>query len=267
MKIERFIPGTHVSYTDEMNRYYAHWWENPKDIRGIVFQALNDLVRARIPPSQPGARALDIGSGHGTIVSFLVEKGYDVTAVEINEEFVDELHRRFPSVHVIQADIKELNIEEQYDLVTVIELAQNLDHLTLRELLDKLSNKTGRLLINISNRNSLHGVWCQLRKFRAPFVFPYTPVQLNQYLKATGFTIVYSRGVGLLTPVSLLSDFRMKLIPVWFAKIANRLDRYVERFCHLYYAEALGTLAGPKPSELQEEKAQILRGPYEDTTC
>jgi len=79
---------------DEIKEYYSEWWENPKDIRNVVFESLNELVRGRIPPGK-GKKAMDLGSGRGRIVSYLVEKGYDVTAVEFNEDFCRELKRKF----------------------------------------------------------------------------------------------------------------------------------------------------------------------------
>ena len=75
---------------EEIRSYYSEWWENPRDIRNVVFESLNGYMKQRIP-SGIGKRALDIGSGHGRIVSYLVERGYQVTAVEFNEEFAAEL--------------------------------------------------------------------------------------------------------------------------------------------------------------------------------
>jgi hypothetical protein len=35
---------------DEIKEYYSEWWENPKDIRNVVFDSLNNLVKERITP-------------------------------------------------------------------------------------------------------------------------------------------------------------------------------------------------------------------------
>jgi hypothetical protein len=36
-----------VEYTEDegIKKYYSEWWENPKDIRNVVFDSLNELVR------------------------------------------------------------------------------------------------------------------------------------------------------------------------------------------------------------------------------
>ncbi|RLG31796.1 hypothetical protein DRN97_08915 [Methanosarcinales archaeon] len=200
---------------DEIKEYYSEWWENPKDIRNVVFDSLNELVRRRIPPGE-GKKALDLGSGRGRIVSYLVEKGYDVTAVEFNEDFCRELKRKFPDVRVLQEDVRNLNFDEneRFDVVTCIELVQNLDKKELLALLTKLAKITKLLLINISNRNSFHAWWVNLRGWRNKFVFNYIPEDFDRYLEEAGFRIVYRRGIGLVTPISLFSGFKGKLIPI-----------------------------------------------------
>ena len=225
---------------EEIKDYYKEWWENPKDIRNVVFDSLNELVRERIPPGK-WKKALDIGSGHGKIVSYLVEKGYDVTAVDFNEDFCEELKRKFPNVRVLQENVRNLNFNEneRFDVVTCIELVQNVNKEDLLELLRKLGGVTKTLLINISNKNSLHNWWIERRGFKKDFVFNYTPDEFDGYLEEVGFRIVYRRGIGLVTPISLFSGFKGKLIPIWFAKMVNKLDRYATKRCHLYYVEAI----------------------------
>lgn len=227
-----------MDYRAEISRYYSEWWGNPKDIRNVVFESLNELLSSRIPPGN-GKRALDIGSGKGRIVSYLLEKGYEVTAIEFSHEFVNELKWRFPGVRIIQADVRRLELNENFDLVTMIELAQNLKQEELSGVLRKLAKITKYLFINISNRNSLHGKWVEFRGFRNGFVFTYTPSDLESMLQNAGFVRVYTKGVGLVTPLSLFRGFRGKLIPIWLAKAINRkFDEYATRFCHLYYVEA-----------------------------
>ena len=223
---------------DKISKYYSEWWENPKDPRNIVFEGLNSLVKERIPPGN-NKKALDIGSGKGRIVSYLLEKGYRVTAVEMSDEFVNGLRKRFPTIRVIQCDVCELDLNECFDVVTMIELAQNLKQEELRRVLNKLAKITPYLLINISNSNSLHGKWVEFRGFRNDFVFMYTPKEIESILKSAGFSIVYRKGIGLVTPISLFSGFKCKLIPIWLAEALNdKFDKYATRFCHLYYVEA-----------------------------
>jgi len=224
---------------EEINEYYSEWWENPKDIRNVVFESLNKLIQDRIPTGE-GKRALDIGSGHGKIVSYLVEKGYDVTAVDLNEAFCEELKKKFPSVRVLRGDIRSMhfNEDEKFDLTTCIELVQNLERHELVQLVAKLSTITRELLINISNSNSLHARWVRLRGWQKSFVYAYTPRDFERVLNDASFDVTYTKGVGLLTPISLFKDFKIKLLPNWLINTVNRFDPYFGSLCHLYYIEA-----------------------------
>ena len=223
---------------DEIKKYYAEWWENPRDIRNVVFDRLNRYVRMRLPPGE-GKRALDIGSGHGRIVSYLVEKGYEVSAVEFNEGFASELRVKFPTVNVIEKDVRDVKFDGKYDVTTCIELVQNLEKAELLDLLVKLARVTRVLLINISNKNSFHNRWVEFRGWKKSFVFNYTPREFDHLLQQAGFTITHRRGIGLLTPASLFKDFGGKFTPIWLTQLVNKLDPCATKICHLYYVEAI----------------------------
>jgi len=224
--------------------YYAEWWENPRDPRNVVFGQLNRLVRERLPAGV-GLSALDLGSGKGMIVSFLAACGYRVTSIEMNRDFVGALRARFPGVTVIEGNVKEVLPSQRFDLVTAIELSQNLDRVSLIRLLEQLARITSRLHISISNKNSLHGRWAAWRGFQMPFVHTYTPAELKEWLGRAGFQVVSAAGIGLVTPITLWPRFRGKLIPVWVARFINAVaDRIFPEFCHLYYVEATSVERG-----------------------
>ena len=231
MNVDGF-PGT-----EEISRYYSEWWENRKDIRNVVFNNLNKYVEQIIPRGN-GKKALDIGSGHGTIVSYLVKKGYEVTAVEFNKEFIEELKNKFPHIKVIAGDVRDVEFEEGFDVITCIELVQNLERAELLTLLTKLAGRTKLLLINMSNKNSFHACWVDFRGWRNNFVFNYTPKVFEQILEQAGFEIIHRRGIGLITPISLFKNFKGKLIPVWLASLVSKLAPLFPAICHLYYVEA-----------------------------
>lgn len=223
---------------NDMKRYYEEWWENPLDPRDVIFKELNRVLIERLPKGQ-GKRALDVGSGKGTIVSLLHRRGYHVTAVEVNETFTRSLRRNFPQVEVIEGDFNSVPINGMFDVVTAIEFIQNFNREALHEFLRKISRLTNNLLANISNRNSLHGFWTSFRGFQKPFVHTYTPREIETALKETGFQVTYERGIGLLTPITLLPNFRFKIIPIWVARAFNTAgDLVFPKLCHLYYLEA-----------------------------
>lgn len=230
----------------EIKRYYEEWWENPNDPRDIIFKKLNSVVFERLP-SGKGKKALDIGSGKGSIVSFLLQKGFQVTALDLNEKFMRELKQRFSEIEVIEGDFNTVTINGPFDIVTAIEFIQNLDKEAIRKFLKKIATLTDTLIINISTKNSLHGFWAAFRGFQKSFVHTYTPDEFERMVEDAGFQITYRRGVGLITPLTLFSGFRGKIIPIWVAKLINPIgDKLFPRRCHLYYLEAKKTFVGGK---------------------
>jgi len=222
----------------DIKRYYEEWWENPRDPRGQVFRRLNRLILKKLPPGE-GRKALDIGSGKGTIIGFLLQKGYQAAAVELNENFVRDLRQRFPRVDVIEGDFNTVAIDRTFDLVTAVEFIQNLDRDALQPFFRKVASLTDHLILTVSNKKSLHGFWAVFRGFIKPFVHVYTTREIETLVRASGFEITSRRGIGLLTPITLFSDFRWKLIPAWLTKLVNPWgDRLFPRSCHLYYLEA-----------------------------
>lgn len=223
----------------DMATYYEEWWENPRDPRGQVFTKLNRLVADRIPDGS-GKRALDLGSGAGSIVRMLLAKGYDVTGVEIGEIAVERLRAKFPAARILQSDLHTWEPDGSYDLVTMIELIQNFTPDQLLALLRKVRAITPRLLISANTANSLQGKWVTWRGFKASFVHLYRVRDFEHLLREAGFEhITYRTGVGFLMPITLLNNFRVQLIPSSVVNAANRImDSRFPRACALYYVEA-----------------------------
>jgi len=226
------------SLYDDIKSYYEKWWENPDDPRDIIFKQLNEVVLEKLPQGN-NQKALDVGAGKGTIVNYLRQKGYQVTAVELNEKFAENLRRRFPDVEVVQGDINAVSLEESFSLVSAIEFIQNLDRESLEKFFQKVATMTNHLVLSVSNKNSLHGFWAVFRRFIKSFVHVYTPKEVERMLQVAGFQITATKGIGFLTPITLLSNFRLRIVPIWLVRIVNPIaDRIFPRLCHLYYLEA-----------------------------
>ena len=224
----------------EMTEYYEEWWENPSDPRDCVFKRLNAVVMRRLPDGR-GKKALDVGSGKGAIVSMLRRRGYAITAVELNARFARSLRQDFPGARVIEGNVNSLELDTDVDVVTAIEFVQNLDEAGVRTFLAKAAQVTSHIIISISTRYSMHGLWTRYRGFQKSFVYTYTPKHIESMLKDVGFEVTYRSGIGLLTPITLLSGFRVRIVPIWLAKMVNAVgDTILPRMCHLYYVEARG---------------------------
>ena len=80
---------------------------------------LNDLeIAGRITSAlSPGTeRVLEIGPGMGVLTEFLLEKGHDLTVVELDQESVRYLELNFPQLagRIVAEDFLELDLHEVY---------------------------------------------------------------------------------------------------------------------------------------------------------
>lgn len=67
--------------------------------------------------------AIEVGPGMGVLTQFLIEKGQEITVVELDRESIPYLNKHFPALegHVIEGDFLQLNLTDIYpDKFTVI---------------------------------------------------------------------------------------------------------------------------------------------------
>lgn len=57
---------------------------------------------------------LEIGPGMGVLTKYLMDNGRPLTAVELDTESVDYLHRVYPDLKVIEGDFLKMNLEDIY---------------------------------------------------------------------------------------------------------------------------------------------------------
>jgi 2-polyprenyl-3-methyl-5-hydroxy-6-metoxy-1,4-benzoquinol methylase len=111
-------------------------------------------------PSTRGKRALDLGCGSGFFSGILVEKGWYVTAVDVEAENVAKA-RRFAQDTIVGDAMSALDQlrENSFELVLVLELIEHLpDGKALLEGLRRVTSKDGQLIISTPNRMSPEGL-------------------------------------------------------------------------------------------------------------
>lgn len=75
-------------------RFGQHFLRHP----GILAQIVDAL------DAPAGARVLEIGPGRGALTSVLVERGYQITAIEKDRDLLPRLRDRFPTVRLAEGD-------------------------------------------------------------------------------------------------------------------------------------------------------------------
>jgi ubiquinone/menaquinone biosynthesis C-methylase UbiE len=123
------------------------WFDSHRN-KDLKFEsAYLDLISENI---ESGSSILDVGCGTGEpIAKYFLEQGYNVRGIDASEEMIKRCKERFPSGDWLQADMRELNLTEQYDLVIVWHSLFHLPHDDQRTTLKKLTTyvKNNGLLV------------------------------------------------------------------------------------------------------------------------
>ena len=101
-----------------------------------------------------GTDILDIGAATGKLAGYLLEKGLNVSSIDINHRLIDKAAQK--GIHVMDLDMLKIDILKKFD--TIINIGNTLPHLNSKEevfiFLEKAYNQlknSGRLIIQIIN--------------------------------------------------------------------------------------------------------------------
>ena len=113
-------------------------------------------------PFEENKKILEIGANYGEITEELARKNLNITAIETSNEKIECLQKRLEDVLnlrlILCTNLKELELEEKYDYITLIgtaEYAEKLGFVNLKEMLEwtyrKLS-ENGKIILAIDNK-------------------------------------------------------------------------------------------------------------------
>lgn len=93
-------------------RFFISWLRAPRTVASALpsSPALGRLIAAQLPAEGEGL-VVELGGGTGAITRGLLDRGLDparVVVVERSPEFAQVLRRKFPDVHVLNADAQML---------------------------------------------------------------------------------------------------------------------------------------------------------------
>lgn len=74
-----------------------------------------DYVLGLIPPD---STILDVGCGTGEpIAQFFIDNGHKVTGIDASKKMIERCLQRFPHQHWLLADMRELSLQQQFNVV------------------------------------------------------------------------------------------------------------------------------------------------------
>jgi SAM-dependent methyltransferase len=149
------------------------WFEEVFDedyLRTLPFMSGEQTLRevAFIEESlaaRPGARILDIGCGYGRHAIELVQRGLDVTGLDLSLPLLiraaDEAQKRALSVNFVHADMREMAFNEEFDGVTCMLTSFGYfdedANMRVAEGIARALKPGGRFLLDLVNRDYIVG--------------------------------------------------------------------------------------------------------------
>lgn len=114
------------------------WFDTHRSKELIMEKFYLNLIQDYLPSQ---GKILDIGCGTGEpLAKFWIEKGYKVTGVDASKRMIDLCKQRFPNERWFLADMRTLNLQEQFHAVIAWHSFFHLPHEDQRTTLKLLAS-------------------------------------------------------------------------------------------------------------------------------
>lgn len=119
---------------DKVYESYEHivsWFDNARTKTLMESEYLNLMLNA-VPA---GGSVLDLGCGTGEpIAQFFINKGFKITGVDGSKKMIALCKNRFPSERWIISDMREINLQQRFDVILAWHSFFHLDHDSQRNM-------------------------------------------------------------------------------------------------------------------------------------
>lgn len=100
---------------------------------------------------------LDLACGDGFLTSLYCHKFKRVVGVDASKKHLEEAQKRLPDVHFIHSLIEDLNLEEQFDNVLLMDILEHVrDPLQVIQTAARYLTPDGTLIIHVPNSNAIN---------------------------------------------------------------------------------------------------------------
>jgi ubiquinone/menaquinone biosynthesis C-methylase UbiE len=123
----------------------VQWFDDARTKTLMEYKYLNLIINS-VPV---GGSVLDLGCGTGEpIAQFFVDKGFKVTGIDGSKKMIELCKKRFPSEQWIVSDMREINLQQRFDVVLAWHSFFHLDQDSQRKIFKVFSahTKTGSVL-------------------------------------------------------------------------------------------------------------------------
>lgn len=141
-------------WTDTFFGKYYLRTHNPILTESKTLEEVNFIEKVLGLPE--GSKILDIPCGHGRHSNLLAQKGYDITAIDIQEEFIELAKKENSSVKFCIQDMRKIDYDEEFDAVinifTSLGYFNESENVLVIKKMAKALKRGGKLLIDTVNR-------------------------------------------------------------------------------------------------------------------
>jgi phospholipid N-methyltransferase len=91
--------------------FFRGWLRNPRTV-GAILPSSQSVAKLLVTGIRPGAKVIELGAGTGTVTQAILDAGVapeDLLLLEKDKGFARFLMRRFPGVHIVNADALALD--------------------------------------------------------------------------------------------------------------------------------------------------------------
>jgi len=115
------------------------WFDEARTKTLMESEYLNLIIKS-VPIS---GSVLDLGCGTGEpIAQFFIDKGFKVTGIDGSKKMIELCKKRFPSEQWIVSDMRDINLNQQFDVVLAWHSFFHLDHDSQRRMFKLFSTHT-----------------------------------------------------------------------------------------------------------------------------
>lgn len=109
----------------------VHWFDDARTKTLMESEYLNLIVKS-VPA---GGTVLDLGCGTGEpIAQFFIDKGFKITGIDGSNKMIELCKKRFPNEQWIVLDMREINLQQRFDVILAWNSFFHLDQNSQRKM-------------------------------------------------------------------------------------------------------------------------------------
>ena len=144
-------------YNSEMKKFENEFFMESFEKRVHIFFPRIEIIKK----FQTKGKLLDIGSSIGIFVESLKQSthSFEVTCCDISDDAYQKLSNRYPNVEIINADYRDLNAKNTYDVITMWDTVEHIvDQNELLRSVKSILKDDGLFFFSTPNTNSFEWV-------------------------------------------------------------------------------------------------------------